>query len=321
MLRLVMFITLQTVLGMMLWAGCGVQARLLDTGNVYFFAASDRLVLPEQATTLQAQFRAGDFLQPQAGHCVRFYREGRLYKAALTDDMGQASVAFAASTSGDYLFRAAVAPLGLDGVPPEPTELFVTCRAAHEPMMVVDLDKTIVASGFHAVLLGDPEPMPQAAEVLHDLARSHTIVYLTHRPDVFGPKSKAWLKDHGFPPGPLLLSTLRTFLKGSGAYKSMMLEDITARFTRVEIGIGDKISDVLSYHENGMQAFLIMPVPEGLTSATRDSLLEQLRKLPDSIQVVQDWSQVAAVFREKQHYPAERTIDLLNRLPVSPQEG
>ena len=318
MLRFMM-VTWQVVLLAVLLSGCGVQSTLLETTDAYFFAAADRLVLPGQATTLQVQFRVGDFLQAQAGHCVRFYRDGRLYKAALTDDAGEAAVAFTADSPGDYAFQADVTALGLSEPPPVPTELLVACRAANEPMMVVDLDKTIVASGFHAVLIGGAEPMPGAAEVLGDLAKGHTIVYLTHRPDVFGPKSKAWLQEYGFPPGPLLLSSLGAFVKGSGAYKTMMLADITTRFSRVEIGIGDKISDVLAYHENGMRAFLIMPVPERLTSASRDGLVEELRTLPEAIQVVQDWSQIAAFFADNRVYPADKTIDLLNRQPVSTQ--
>jgi hypothetical protein len=303
----------QILLGMMFCIGCGVQSTILETGDHYFFTANDALVLPGQETALQAQFRSGDFLQPQAGYCVRFYHQGKLYKAALTDDAGLAAVRFQADAPGDYLFQAALAPVGLEEAPPEPVECMVTCRSADEPMMIVDLDKTVVASGFQAVLMGGAEPMPGAAEVLGELGRNHTIVYLTHRPDLFGPKSKAWLQEHGFPPGPLLLSTLQTFAKGSGAYKTRRLEDIRARFSRVETGIGDKISDALAYHENGMQAFLILPIPDELTPAGRDGLVEQLRPLPDTIQVVQDWSQIAAFFEKNQRYPAARTIDLLQQ--------
>ena len=306
----------QILLGMMFCLGCGVQSTILETGDHYFFTANDALVLPGQETRLQAQFRSGDFLQPQAGYCVRFYREGKLYKAALTDEAGQAAVGFQADAVGDFHFQAALAPVGLKEAPPEPAEFVVTCRSADEPMIIVDLDKTVVASGFQAVLVGGAEPMPGAAEVLGELGRDHIIVYLTHWPDLFGPKSKAWLQEHGFPPGPLLLSTLQTFVKGSGAYKTGRLEDIRARFSRVEMGIGDKISDALAYHENGMQAFLILPIPDELTPAGRDDLVEQLRPLPDTIQVVQDWSQIAAFFKEDQRYPAARTIDLLQQQSV-----
>lgn len=310
----------QILLGMMFCLGCGVQSTILETGSVYFFTANDALVLPGQETMLQAQFRSGDFLQPQAGYCVLFYQQGNLYKAALTDEAGQAAVRFQADAPGDYHFQAALAPVGLEEAPPEPAEFVVTCRSGDEPMIIVDLDKTVVASGFQAVLVGGAEPMPGAAEVLGELGRDHIIVYLTHRPDLFGPKSKAWLQEHGFPPGPLLLSTLQTFVKGSGAYKTRRLEDIRARFSRVETGIGDKISDALAYYENGMQAFLILPIPDELTPAGRDSLVEQLRPLPDTIQVVQDWSQIAAFFKEGKRYPAVRTIDLLQQQPVR-EEG
>ena len=306
-------VTVMAGLALVVVGGCGTQQTVLRTSGTTFFSASDRLVVPGEATTLQAQFRAGDFLQPQAGHTVRFYREGRLYGAALTDGAGLATVGYTAEGPGDCFFQADVSPLGLAEQPPGATEFLVASRAADEPMMVVDLDKTIVASGFHAVLVGEAEAMPESAGVLHDLAESYTIVYLTHRPDLFGPKSRAWLAEHGFPTGPLLLSTLRTFLQGSGAYKSMMLEDIRRRFTRVEIGIGDKISDVLAYHGNGMRAFLIMPIPGGLDADERAELAAQLRGLPEEIQVVQHWDQIRAVFEQGQRYPAAETIELLQQ--------
>ncbi len=310
-------IVLQVLSALVLCAGCGVQSAILETDSANFFTAHDGLVLPHQPTTLQAQFRAGDFLQPQPGYCVRFYHQEKLYKAALTDDAGLATVTFEPDAPGDYIFQAAVAAVNLQESPPEPAKFAISCRNADEPIMIVDLDKTIVASGFHAVLIGNAEPMPHAAEVLHGLAGQHTIVYLTHRPDLFGPKSRAWLEQHGFPPGPLLLSTLQTFVKGSGAYKTRRLEDIRSRFTRVEIGIGDKISDVLAYHENGMRAFLILPLPAELSQAGRDRLIEELHTLPEEIQVVQDWSQIAACFAENQRFPAAKTIDLLGQLPLT----
>jgi len=172
-------------------------------------------------------------------------------------------------------------------------------------MVVVDLDKTVVATGFHTVLIGRATPMADSQRVLARLAGKRTIVYLTHRPDYFSIKSKAWLREHKYPPGPLLLSTPGAFLKGSGAYKSEMLAQLRKRFRKIEIGIGDKISDAQAYHENGLKAFLILPVPEPEPAAPErlEALADELEALDDEVQVVTHWRQIEQVLFEKGSHP------------------
>jgi len=284
-------------------SGCGAQGVLLGTKGSYLFTAMDALALPGEEIDLRAQLRAGDFLQGRSGYAVRFYRDGQLYKVAETDAEGVAAVAFTPPAAGDVEFTAALAPLGLEDEPPAPRQLLVACRPAEAPMVVVDMDKTVVATGFETVLVGDPEPMARSQEVLADLAGDHTIVYLTHRPDYFSVKSKGWLRKHGYPRGPLLLSTLGGFLKGSGAFKRARIAELKQRFTGIEIGIGDKVSDAQAYHDNGLRAFLIVQVPEGADAPTYEAMREDLAPLADAVQVVTGWQQVADALAGKGSYP------------------
>jgi hypothetical protein len=285
-------------------AGCGTQQILLGTEGSYLFTVMDGLALPGEEVPLRARLQAGDLLRGQAGKVVRFSRDAALYKASETDDDGAAVVTFTPGEPGDYRFVAEVAPTGLPDEPPKPSELLIACRKADAPMVVVDLDKTVVASGFQTVLLGNPDPMPGSAEVLGRLARDRTIVFLTHRPDYFGPKSKQWLRARGYPAGPVLLSTVGGFLKGSGTYKSDAIKALRQRFKGIEIGIGDKASDAKAYRDNGMKSFLIVQVPGGASAKQLEALADSLKGLPDDIQAVTGWDQIEKALFDKASFPS-----------------
>jgi hypothetical protein len=295
-------------------AGCGAQQVLLGTESSYVFVASDALALPGETIDVKAQLRAGDFLQGSAGHPVRFYRGDELYKVAETDTGGVAAVAFTPDEPGNYPFQAEVVATGLKDDPPAPARINVFCRPADEPIVIVDLDKTIVASGFHTVLLGSPDPMDHSQDVLERLEKDHTIVYLTHRPDLFGIKSRKFLDEEGYPKGPLLLSSVSGFMKGSGAFKSGELAELKGRFPNVRIGIGDKISDAQAYHENGLQAFLIVKIPDADEPEPYEELANDLGELNKQVQVVTGWQEVEEVLFDGAAYPRpamqERLYDL-----------
>ena len=283
--------------------GCGTQQILLGTTGSYLLTARDALALPGEEVALEARFQAGDLLRGRQGVIVRFRHGDQMYKATETDADGMASVTFTPSEAGDYRFVVEVAPNGLPDAPPEPRELLVACRKADTRLAIVDLDKTVVASGFHTVLLGNPTPMSGSVEVLNRLARTHTVVFLTHRPDYFGPKSKTWLRAKGYPPGPVLLSSMGGFLKGSGTYKTEAIQALKKRFTKVEIGIGDKAGDVQAYHENGLKGFLIIQVADDATPAQLDLLADSMKDLPDAVQVVTGWDQIEKALFDGGRFP------------------
>ena len=272
--------------------GCGAQEALLGTEGSHLLTAMDALTTPGEEVDLTAQVRAGDFLRGRAGYAVRFYRGGKLYKVAETGSDGIARASFVPAAVGDHEFLAELAPLGMAGEPPAAQRLVLACRKPDTPIVVVDLDRTVVATGFHTVLVGTPEPMARSQQVLARLAGTHTLVYLTHRPDYFSAKSKAWLAEHGYPPGVLLLSTLGGFFKGSGAFKTDALAQLGKRFTKIEIGIGDKVSDAQAYHDHGLRAFLVIQLPDRAAPEVYERLAEELGTLDEKVQVVTDWRQI-----------------------------
>ena len=293
-------------------AGCGTGHVLLGTEQSQLLVGLDDVALPGQTVELKVRFQAGDLLSAQVGYAVRFYTNGRLYKVAETDDGGVARVSFTPEQPGDYVFVAKVAPVGITEIPP-PAAIRITCRHKDAPIVVVDMDKTIVASGFHLVLIGNPAAAENSAVVLKRIAQDNTIIYLTHRPDYFGIKSKRWLEENDYPPGPVLLASVGQFLKGSRSYKSGTLERLQERFCNIRLGIGDKITDVIAYDENGIGAFLILLNIESADSETLESLAESLTQLPQSIQVVSNWAQIEkSLFEGETYRPGAMILQLQN---------
>ena len=267
--------------------------------------AFDALVEPGTEVELQASLRTGLRLEGIAGKRLQLLRGEELLAEARTDEDGNAAVPWKVPDEpGDYFFAVRVHP---DDQPPRPApdaELLVAARPADSKLIITDLDKTVVASGFFRVLVGGAQPMPGAAAVLQRLAPDHTIVYLTHRPDVFGPTSKRWLGDNGFPRGPLLTSTLSGFVSGSGRYKTDRLGALRATFKTIVAGIGDKISDARAYADSGMESVLLLDVdwseddPEDY-----EKLADDLAALPDAVQVVTNWSQIADILFKGADFP------------------
>jgi len=268
-------------------------------------ATDDMLTLPGADVRLEASLRTGILVTGVEGKRVQFLLDGKLLGEATTNKSGDAVLAWKVpAKAGDYVVRV---QLRAEDQPPEPVpsaELLVAARAADAPMIAVDLDKTVVASGFARVLLGMAEPMTDASKVLSRAAESCTIIYLTQRPDFLGPASKKWLADNDFPRGPMLTTTLATLAVGSRSFKSYRLAEIHKTFTRVAIGIGDKASDAQAYDENGLKPLLMLHVNWSDNDPEYFEKLErQLAEVPESTQVVVEWSEVSKIIFDGADFP------------------
>jgi hypothetical protein len=273
-------------------AGCGLEHTIFGTQSGYLLTAQDTLALPGEQVTLKARLESGGFLRDQPGIPIRFQCKGMLDHRAVTDSEGYATIPFRPAAPGDYLVTVVVEPGVLKNAPPEPATLLVACRQADASLAIVDLDKTLVASGFKAVLVGNPKPMPQSLEVMRKLAKDYTIIYLTHRAEFLGTKSKAWLYGYGYPRGPLLLADVRELLEGSGSYKTAALESLRLKFRGSAVGIGDKVSDAIAYRQNGIKPFLLLTVPPDADAGGLRKLADSLQPLPENDQVVTGWGEI-----------------------------
>jgi hypothetical protein len=263
----------------------------------------DLLVEPGKDVALEAAYKSGLRLQGVEGKRLRFRLGEKLLGEAATDREGHAAIPWKVpEAAGDYVITVRLDPADQPERPVPGGRILVAARKSDAKLAVIDLDKTLVASGFGRVLAGGAKPMEGAGVVVSRLAKDHTIIYLTHRPDLLAPESKAWLAENGFPVGPLLTSTLASLMTGSGAYKSDRLEAIRKTYPNVEAGIGDKFSDARAYAQNGARAILILHVNWAKDDPQYfDKLADQLDALPDPVEVVTNWAQIADVLFAKAH--------------------
>ena len=275
--------------------------------------ARDLLVEPDAEVTLEASLRTGLRLTGIEGKRIQFLLADEPIGEVRSNRTGDVALRWKAPAKpGDSVIKVRVNPQDQPAQPIEDTELLVAARKADTPIAVVDLDKTVVASGFAWVLLGDARPMAGANLVLGRLAKTHTIVYLTHRPDFLGALSRKWLATNGFPTGPVLTSTLGGLMAGSLTYKNARLEAVRQTFKNVAVGIGDKASDAKVYADNGLRSILILQVDWSDDEAEDyEKLAAELAALPDSVQVVTNWAQVSDVLFNKAAFLKR---DMENRL-------
>ncbi len=270
----------------------------------------DLLAEPGKTVTLRASLRTGTRFDGVEEKRLRFYLDSRLLGERITDDDGDATVAFTMPPKpGDYRVRVSLHPDDQPVKPVQDATLLVAVRKADAPIAIVDIDKTVVADNFGEVLLGTADPMPGSAHVLRRLAARHTIVYLTHRPDFLGPHSKRWLHSHNFPRGPVLTGTLGGLIDGSGSFKAQRLADLRRTFQNISWGIGDKLSDARAYARNGVRSILILHVDWTEDDAEDyEEVAGELAALPASVQIVQRWDQIAGILFDGKSYPRDRML-------------
>jgi len=305
-------------------AGCGLQQLALGAQQGYLLTTQDVLTLPGKQVPLEAQLRHGDFLQDKPGYVARFYQAGQLLAAAETDDDGVATVWFDAKIPGDTLLSVDFSPNGFSSQRPGPADLLIACRPAQTPIVIVDLDGTLVASGPMEVLLGDPQPMEHARQVMQRLAGQYTILYLTSRPEMLGPRTKSWLNQQGFPRCPVLLAEISSLLAGQEKYKTARIGRIRQDFSQLRYGIGNDIADATAYQASGLTPILLLDA-KGKKPDQLWELVRRLQQLDESAQVVKDWRQVEQVIFEKASFPrsaAQRELmELAGRLEMQQAEA
>jgi hypothetical protein len=310
----VLVMTLTAALGAL--TGCGLQDQMLGASGGLLFQGYDTLATPGQPVKLTASLQGGDYLKGVEGYRVGYYLLDKKIGQALTDDDGLAEIAFTPEAIGNHIVLARLEDPDVRKFAIEAVEIVVSTQTATRPMVIVDLDHTLVASGFGDVLAGRADPMPDSDRVMERLARRRTIIYLTHRPQLFTEGTKRWIRKYNYPTGALLTSTLREFFSGSGPYKSAKIEELKATFPKIEIGIGDKPSDVQAYAANGLKAVLIIHPDAIDTSAEARRMAAELAKLPPEIEVVESWTQVEQALFEGKHFPAGPAIERVNRRAV-----
>lgn len=250
-----------TVLALIGPAGCyGPEAitKALGMQGPYLFYGFDSIVPPGKPADIVVRLQKGPYLNDEEGVLVRFELDGQFVALSRTDDEGYARATFTPSKPGDYIIRAQTVGGDLEKPGPAPAQVLVACRKPDTPIAVVDIDQTLVASSFDKVLTGEPKAMPGSKEFLDELAKDHTLLYLTLRLDYFGPKTKRWLEEQSYPAGPLWVSRFHGLFQGNRDYRRERIRDLRRDFVHVKLGLGDKISDAVAYMANEMTAAIFI---------------------------------------------------------------
>jgi hypothetical protein len=127
--------------------------------------------------------------------------------------------------------------------------------------IAVDIDNTISRTDYDDLVLEerdeDSHPIKSARRALRRLSEDFQILYLTARPRFLLDKTREWLEENEFPPGPLVVAPgLRQAIHPE-AFKRDALKHYRKDWPNILIGIGDKPSDAKAYGENDMLALIV----------------------------------------------------------------
>lgn len=242
---------------------------LPSTGLAIEATGLDAITTPGQPVEVRAKFeRSGFWL-----HRPDVKREpvtlsvlGRRL-AARTDQDGVARATLTPASVGVFpisatLDRKAGAPAARQG------RLWVIDPA--RPLAIIDIDLTISdLPEWQVPFVGHRAPaFADAPAVLRELSRRAQIVYLTAPDDTFDGKTRAFLRRHAFPDGPIIYDDLGLTTRGErtqldddnhGQYKLDVLRALQARGLRPSVGIGNTATDAFAYEGAGLRSYLLNP--------------------------------------------------------------
>ncbi len=231
---------------------------------------TDAISTPGKKVVVQAKFKRGS--EPVANRQVVLEVLGSAHTVR-TDSDGVAQVEVKPGAVGAFPIAARM------GQARSSATLHVI--PASRPVVVCDLDETLSNLPFMSMVHSSaPAPTyPGAEALLRDLAATHTIVYLTARPDTLVKKTRAFLAAHDFPAGPLLMDDLRG-ISDDGRQKLATLQAMKARGVKLDLGIGNTKHDALAYEGAGMRSFIrtTEPLPAEHSASVRFPTYANLRK-------------------------------------------
>jgi hypothetical protein len=222
----------------------------------------DPVVTAARGASLRAKFTYGligkdledEDVRVSIDDCTRWVELGDF----TTDDDGQIRVPLALDLEvGAY--DVAYQVLG-DGSTTTST-LWVLPAGTH--VVVTDIDGTLTASDselFREILDGSHVPVAYPGAV--DLAAAHDtrgeiVLYVTGRPDALTGRTRAWLRDLGFPPGPVRVtdSTSESLPTegGVGTFKQAVVGGL-ARDYVIDAAYGNAGTDIFAYLGAGLAA-------------------------------------------------------------------
>jgi len=192
------------------------------------------------------------------GSRIDFKIGDRTIASADTDESGRAATS-ASLASGDPSRLEAVAKVG--GARYRGTASIYRWQD-RRTIVAIDIDRTISRTDFDHLILSEGEddrstPLVGSRRALASMGSDCRFVYVTARPRFLLEKTRLWLTDEEFPPGPVIASTgLREAIQRT-EYKLEVLAELRTRWSTLLVGIGNSESDEEAYQKSGLLTLLV----------------------------------------------------------------
>ena len=236
----------------------GENTAAREAGRTVLFTGFDGLAHVAEEITLKAKLESRYLKDDIANATVACYVADQYLGEAQTDEEGFAVWRFMPQKTGNFTV---VYQLPDDSkYKPKRAEGLLAVRTEDKPVLISDLDNTIIDISNYQFLFHNNEsipPVPGAPEILKELSRQYDIIYLTARDDLYVNVTKNWLDMYGLPRAPLFVCDLSEEPADQGEYKKEVLRQLKAKWPNITIGVGDKVHDAQAYLANGMAAYIL----------------------------------------------------------------
>lgn len=243
----------------------------------------DRIYLPGEPVDLQVQLEEGTWIRSDIEkEKIVFTHQGEKIGEAVTGDEGMAHFYHAPLPEGFHQFEASVESKKYKALP---APMLVRIASPETKFLVVDIDNTLSDISPILMIFSDNAKIPPlkgAPAALRKLSKNYTIVYLTGRDEVLAPKTKRWLAENNFPPGPVFFWDFTHTPLSKRKYKTEFIDMLGRKFQLIQIGVGNSLGDAFAYVGNGLEPFIILG----------DKEKKKAKKLPRGCKVVRSWSEI-----------------------------
>ena len=233
-----------------LLAGCGAPVLTVE----------DALAAPDGTVKLVAYVEREEplSLRKKVNHVtVTFFLGGQEIAREPVNDKGRATVKWQLPSPDIMRFSASVTTGG------EKLEASgdIFRWQSDRVIIAADIDGTLTHTEYKELILRKEDkesgPLKNSRETLWELTKDHHILYFTARPRIVLTKTRTWLREHGFPPGPMIMAQgLKQMIQPS-EYKRRALAALRAEWPNLLIGIGDKKKDAEAYSASGMLSLIV----------------------------------------------------------------
>ena len=209
------------------------------------------------------------------GYPLRFTSPGLVDEESQTAEESTATVRLKAPSAGPIVCSVAVSFEGSARHNAACANSRVFVWPKNSAILITDIDHTISDLSELKIPFTANEripAMPGAVAALTELAARYRIVYLTARDEVFYEKTRTWLREKGFPEGPVFSRNFHVGAKRE-TFKRRFIAELRRCYPDVSVGVGDRPSDARAYLNNGLKAFLLQPKASGADAAPKGAII------------------------------------------------